>query len=163
MACSLARTLDIAGEWWTPMIVRDLWMGVRRFDDIQQNLGLSRKVLSDRLSTLVREGVVEKRQYQDRPPRHEYVLTAKGNELFEVFLALIAWGDRWTAEEAGPPMLYRHRECGENSHAEVICSSCGERLHARDVRIEPGPGARVGRGTYVLEGLLERSGKRQAS
>jgi DNA-binding HxlR family transcriptional regulator len=156
MACSLARSLDVAGEWWTPMIVRDVWMGVRRFDDIQHNLGLSRKVLADRLNTLVREGVLERRPYQERPQRHEYVLTDKGKELMEVFLALIAWGDRWTAEEVGPPMLFRHKRCGEVTRAEVICSRCGEPLHAREVRIEPGPGARVDRGTRALELLLAR-------
>jgi len=155
MACSLARSLDVAGEWWTPMIVRDVWMGVRRFDQIQHDLGLSRKVLADRLDTLVREGVVERRPYQERPTRYEYVLTDKGRELMDVLLALIAWGDRWTAEEAGPPMLLRHKRCGELTHAEVTCSCCGEPLHAREVRLEPGPGARVGRGTRRLEQLWE--------
>jgi DNA-binding HxlR family transcriptional regulator len=159
MACSLARSLDVAGEWWTPLIVRDIWLGRRRFDQIQQNLELSRKVLADRLDTLVREGVLERRRYQERPPRDEYVLTTKGRELMEVFLALIAWGDRWTAGDAGPPMLVRHRECGKLVKPEVTCSSCGEPLHAKEVRLEPGPGAREGRGTRGLEGWA-KSGQR---
>jgi DNA-binding HxlR family transcriptional regulator len=155
MACSLARSLDVGGEWWTPLIVRDIWFGVRRFDEIQRDLGLSRKVLTDRLNTLVREGVVERRRYQDRPPRDEYVLTAKGRELMEAFFTLIGWGDRWTADDAGPPMLLRHERCGETVHAEVTCSSCGEPLRAREVRLEPGPGARVGPGTRRVADLLE--------
>src|ERR671925_2049104 len=93
MACSLARTLDIAGEWWTPLILRDLWLGRRRFEEIQANLEVSRKLLADRLETLVREGIVERRLYQERPPRQEYRLTEKGNELVAaVVLPLIAWG-----------------------------------------------------------------------
>ena len=155
MACSLARSLDVAGEWWTPLIVRDLWMGVRRFEQIQHNLGLSRKVLADRLDTLVREGVVERRPYQQRPIRHEYVLTDKGRELMDVLLALIAWGDRWTAGDDGPPAHFRHKACGELTRAEVTCSCCGESLHAREVRLEPGPGAHVGRGTRPLARLLK--------
>ncbi len=155
MACSLARSLDVAGEWWTPLIVRDVWLGIRRFDEIQHNLGLSRKVLADRLDTLVREGVLERRRYEERPPRDEYVLTAKGKELMEAFFTLIDWGDRWTAEDVGPPMLLRHKRCGDVVHAEVTCSSCGEPLRAKEVRLEPGPGARVGRGTRRLADLLD--------
>jgi DNA-binding HxlR family transcriptional regulator len=147
MACSLARTLDVAGEPWTPLILRDLWLRRTRFDEIQANLGLSRKLLTDRLETLVREGAVERRAYQDRPARYEYVLTDRGEELVEGFLVLISWGDRWRSEEAGPPWLMRHKSCGENVAAEVRCSCCGERLHARDVRLEPGPGAEDGWGT----------------
>ena len=150
MACSLARSLDVAGEWWTPLIVRDVWDGRTRFDEIQENLGLSRKVLADRLDTLVREGVLERRPYQDRPPRHDYVLTEKGRELMSAFLTLIGWGDRWQAGRAGPPMLLRHESCGAAVDAEVRCSHCGEPLHADEVHLEPGPGARVGRGTRPL-------------
>jgi DNA-binding HxlR family transcriptional regulator len=162
MACSLARSLDVAGEWWTPLIVRDVWMGVRRFDEIQHNLGISRKVLADRLETLVDEGVVERRPYQERPLRHEYVLTPKGRELMEAFFTLIGWGDRWEADAAGPPMLLRHRSCGETVHPQITCSSCGEPLTTKDVRLEPGPGARAGPGTRRLEDLLEHARPRSA-
>jgi DNA-binding HxlR family transcriptional regulator len=160
MACSLARTLDVAGEWWTPLILRDIWFGCRRFDEIQHDLGLSRKVLADRLDTLVREGLLERRPYQERPLRHEYVLTAKGKDLMDALFALIAWGDRWTAEEVGPPMLLRHKRCGETAHAEVTCSCCGEPLHADEVRLEAGPGARVGRGSRLVPRLLAASPER---
>jgi DNA-binding HxlR family transcriptional regulator len=150
MACSMARTLDVAGEWWSPLIVRDVWLGRTRFDEIQDNLGLSRKVLADRLETLVGEGVLERRPYQERPPRYDYLLTEKGRELMDAFLTLIGWGDRWTSEKAGPPWLLRHTSCGEVVDPKVTCSSCGEQLHADEVRLEPGPGARLGRGTRPL-------------
>jgi len=150
MACSLARTLDIAGEWWTPLVLRDIWRGRTRFDEIQDNLGVSRKLLADRLETLVREGVVERVPYQERPTRYEYVLSPKGKQLWEAFMPLIAWGSRWTSGEAGPPALARHELCGELMIPRVTCSHCGERLRADDVRQEPGPGARIGRGTRPL-------------
>jgi len=153
MACSLARTLDIAGEWWTPLIVRDVWFGARRFDQIQSDLGLSRKVLAERLRTLVAEGILERQPYQQRPVRHKYVLTERGRELMQAFFGLMAWGDRWTAEDVGPPMLLRHERCGEIAHAEVMCSSCGEPLRSEETRIARGPGARVGRGSRYVAHL----------
>ena len=150
MACALARTLDIAGEWWTPLVVRDIWLGRTRFDEIQANLELSRKLLADRLETLVREGVVERVLYQERPERYEYVLTAKGKELMMAFMPLIAWGSRWTSGDAGPPSLARHDRCGALMRPDVTCSHCGERLLADEISLEPGPGTRIGRGTRPL-------------
>ena len=147
MACSLARSLDIGGEWWTPLILRDIWMRRNRFDEIQDNLEVSRKLLANRLETLVTAGAIERRLYSERPPRYEYYLTQRGKELMEALLVLISWGDRWQAEDAGPPMLMRHKTCGEAVEAHATCSCCGERLHADDVRLEPGPGARSGWGS----------------
>jgi len=141
MACSIARTLEIAGEPWSPLVIRDVWVGITRFDDIQRDLGISRKVLTERLKWLVAQGVLEQRAYSERPPRHDYVLTRKGLELCDVLLAITAWGDRWTAGTAGPPVLLRHRTCGELTHAELRCARCGEPLHAGDVDVEAGPGA----------------------
>lgn len=143
MACSIARTLEVAGEPWSPLIIRDVWAGLTRFDEIQGDLGISRKVLTERLKWLVAHGVLEQRPYSERPPRHEYRLTQKGWELADVLLAIIAWGDRWTAGEAGPPVLLRHRTCGHQTHAELRCAHCGRSLHAKDVEVEPGPGAKV--------------------
>jgi DNA-binding HxlR family transcriptional regulator len=143
MTCSLARTLDVAGEWWTPLIVRDVWFGRTRFDEIQENLGLSRKLLADRLETLVREEILFRKLYQERPPRHEYRLTQKGKELMVVLLAVLNWGDRWVSGD-GPPLLLRHLGCGEIAEAQVRCSECGEPLHLNEVMLEPGPGLRVG-------------------
>ena len=150
MACSLARSLEIAGEWWTPLVLRDIWMGRTRFEEIQTNLDISRKLLAERLDTLVREGVLRRQRYETRPPRYEYRLTEKGEELMVVLLALLSWGDRWTAKKAGPPALIRHLGCGETVEAEVKCSSCGEALRARDVLLEPGPGLKFGRGARPL-------------
>lgn len=156
MACSLARSLDVAGEWWTPLVVRDIWMGRHRFEEIQRNLEVSRKLLADRLDTLVSEGAVERRQYLEHPPRYEYHLTDKGKELMEALLVLISWGDRWAAGKAGPPMLIRHKGCGRTVDADVTCSHCGERLTADEVRLEPGPGARDGWGTRGIDRMRSK-------
>lgn len=141
MACSIARTIAVVGEPWSPLIIRDVWVGIRRFDELQRDLGISRKVLTERLAWLTEQGVLERRPYSDRPPRHEYVLTRKGLEFTEVLMAISAWGDRWTAGAAGPPVLRRHRSCGEHVSAEVRCSHCGELLHGDEVDVEPGPGS----------------------
>jgi DNA-binding HxlR family transcriptional regulator len=143
MACSIARTLDIAGEPWSPLIIRDVWVGMRRFDEIQRDLGVSRKVLAERLRWLVEQGILEQRAYSLRPLRHEYVLTEKGAELCDVLLAITAWGDRWTAGDAGPPVLLRHRPCGQLTRAELRCARCGGVLHASEVEVEPGPGGAI--------------------
>jgi DNA-binding HxlR family transcriptional regulator len=159
MTCSIARTLDIAGEWWSPLILRDVHLGITRFDDLRRDLGISRKVLAERLERLVEQGVLERRAYSEHPPRHDYLLTEKGRELVAVLLAMVAWGDRWTAEDAGPPILLRHQACGELTHAEIRCARCGEPLRADEVTVEPGPGGGSGRGTRVVaERLAAASG-----
>ncbi|HKE74642.1 MAG TPA: helix-turn-helix domain-containing protein [Acidimicrobiales bacterium] len=135
--CSLARTVDILGDWWTPLVLRDCYMGVRRFDDFQRSLGIGRNILAQRLGRLVDEGLLERRPYQDHPPRHEYVLTDKGRDFFPVVAAIMAWGDRWLAGEAGPPLALHHTTCDHDTHAEVVCSACGEALALRDVRARP--------------------------
>jgi DNA-binding HxlR family transcriptional regulator len=140
MACSIARTLDIAGEPWSPLIVRNVWVGITRFDALQRDLGISSKVLTERLNWLVGHGVLERRAYSERPLRHDYVLTEKGLELCDVLLAISAWGDRWTAGDAGPPAVFLHRGCGRLTHVELRCAQCGEPLRARDVEVQPGPG-----------------------
>jgi len=140
MTCSIARSLAVAGEPWSPLVLRDVWVGVNRFDDLQRDLGVSRKVLTERLKHLVEEGMLERQAYSTRPARYEYVLTRKGLEFIDVLMAMAAWGDRWTAGEAGPPVLRRHRACGQVSQVELRCSVCGEALHAADVDVEPGPG-----------------------
>src|SRR2546422_7515819 len=97
MNCSVARTLDAVGEWWTMLIVRDAFLGIHRFEDFQRRLGIARNVLSARLQTLVEHGILERCRYQDHPPRHEYCLTEKGMELYPVVVSLMRWGDKWTA------------------------------------------------------------------
>jgi DNA-binding HxlR family transcriptional regulator len=141
MACSIARTLDVIGEPWSPLILRDIFVGMNRFEQIQQDLGISRKVLTERLKWLVESGVLERHAYSRRPPRHEYRLTAKGTELCDLLLVMVRWGDRWLAGEAGPPVLYRHQDCGSISHAELRCSSCGGAMSVNTIDVLPGPGA----------------------
>jgi DNA-binding HxlR family transcriptional regulator len=140
MACSIARTLDVIGEPWSPLILRDVFAGIRRFEQIQQDLGISRKVLTERLKWLVDNDVLERREYSNRPPRHEYVLTTKGTELCDLLMVMVRWGDRWLAGEAGPPVLYRHHACGEISHVDLRCSVCDQPMHGDDIDILSGPG-----------------------
>lgn len=138
--CSIARAVDLLGDWWTPLILREAYYGTRRFDDFQQNLQIGRNILSQRLARLVEEGIFDKVPYQDRPLRHEYRLTDKGRDFFGVLMAMMAWGDRWLATEDGPPVQLHHRPCGHASHAEVVCSECKEPLELRDVAARLGPG-----------------------
>lgn len=141
MTCSIARTLDVIGEPWSPLILRDIYLGITRFEQIQQDLGISRKVLAERLKWFVENNVLERRAYSDRPPRSDYVLTAKGSGLCDLLVVMARWGDRWMAGEAGPPVLHRHHGCGEVSHVEPRCSICGGLMHATDIDVLPGPGA----------------------
>src|SRR3954451_8743898 len=141
MACSIARTLDVIGEPWSPLILRDVWVGMTRFEQIQGDLRISRKVLTERLQWLVESGVLERRQYETHPPRYEYALTTKGTELVGLLMVMVAWGDRWADNGAGPPVLYRHHACGQISHVELRCAHCGEPMRADDVELLPGPGA----------------------
>ena len=141
MACSIARTLDVIGEPWSPLILRDVWVGFTRFEQIQADLGISRKVLAERLAWLVQSGVLAREQYSARPPRHEYVLTEKGAQLCDVLLVMAGWGDRWLAGAAGAPVLYRHHSCDHIARAEVRCSHCGDALGVDNIDALPGPGA----------------------
>ena len=140
MTCSIARSLAVAGEPWSPLVLRDVWVGINRFDDLQRDLGISRKVLAERLKHLVEEGMLERRLYSERPARYEYVLTRKGFEFVDVLMVMAQWGDRWTAGDAGPPVLRRHRACGKVTQIELRCAECGEIVTSSDVDVEPGPG-----------------------
>ncbi|HEX6444714.1 MAG TPA: helix-turn-helix domain-containing protein [Streptosporangiales bacterium] len=140
MTCSIARTLGIIGEPWSPLILRDVWVGFTRFEEIQADLGISRKVLTERLNHLVEHGVLERRPY-DRRPRYAYALTEKGTELLDLLMVMVAWGDKWLADKAGPPVLYRHHACNQISQVDLHCTHCGEPMHADNVELLPGPGA----------------------
>lgn len=141
-ACSVARTLKILGDPWTFLVLREAFFSVRRFDEIQARLDIARNILADRLSILVRNGVLERRPYQSRPKRLEYRLTDKGRGLYPSIAAMIAWGDRWLADETGPPLALRHKGCGEVFTPVIACSACGQAVSAREVTWSDGPGAR---------------------
>jgi DNA-binding HxlR family transcriptional regulator len=143
--CSLARTVSVIGDRWTLLILRDCFLRVRRFEEFQARLGITRHVLADRLRKLVRAGVLERSAYQTRPRRHEYRLTDKGLDLFPVVLAVVHWGDRHLAGKRGRPLLHEHRDCGHTFDPVVTCSACGEALTARAVRVKPGPGGKRAR------------------
>lgn len=141
-ACSLARALAVVGDRWTLLVLREAFLRVRRFDEFAARLGIARRVLAARLALLTAEGVLEKVQYEARPPRYEYRLTEKGLGLYPVILSLVHWGDAHYAGRAGPPMLHRHRACGHDFRSVLTCSECGEAFGARDVEVRPGPGAK---------------------
>ncbi len=141
MNCSVAQCLEVIGEWWSMLIIRDVFLGVRRFDDFQSRLGISRNILTTRLTTLVDAGILEKVPYQDRPVRYEYRLTAKGRDLWPVLTTMREWGDRWAAPR-GAPLELVHQACGETMVLHHTCRSCGEAVDSRSVRARPGPGAR---------------------
>jgi DNA-binding HxlR family transcriptional regulator len=155
--CSLARTLEVIGDWWSPLVIRDLYLGLDRFDQLVADLGISRNLLTDRLETLVAGGVVERTAYQERPVRYRYSLTDAGRELVPVLLALTAWGDRHrdTSGE-GAPLRVRHDACGRTTTPTVSCSACGGPITGDDVTMRPGPGGRAAPGTALLAELFSR-------
>jgi DNA-binding HxlR family transcriptional regulator len=141
--CSIARTLQVVGERWTLLVLREVFTGTRRFEEIQRHLGVATNILSDRLQTLVDEGILERRALVDRGDRAEYRLTEKGLDLNPILLELMRWGDRWDVPAAGPPMLVEHVDCGHETHAVQTCAHCGGPLTARNVRVHPGPSAQA--------------------
>ena len=142
--CSVARALEVVGERWTLLVLRDIFLGSRRFDAVQRHLGVARRVLQSRLERLLEHGVIEKVPYQERPVRHEYRLTPKGIDLWPTIVSLLQWGDRHALSPAGRPVLLRHKECGGEVDGHRICTACGMPLEARDVRAVAGPGAAAG-------------------
>lgn len=138
--CSIARTMDLLGDWWTPLVLRESFYGIRRFDEFQQSLGIARNTLTDRLTRLVDEGLLEKQAYQTQPVRYDYVLTEKGRDFYGVLAAMSRWGDRWLSGENGPPITFHHHACGHDTHAEVVCAECREPIQANDTSMRLGPG-----------------------
>ncbi len=154
MHCSMARALDVIGDPWTPLVLRDVYLGLVRFDHIATDLGISRNLLTQRLAHLVDRGVLARRRYQDRPERYEYTLTESGRELVPVLMALTAWGDRWVGPEQGPPLRFRHA-CGQIIVPTVSCPACGEEISATDVTPIAGPGRRSAPGTALVGRQVE--------
>ena len=137
--CSVARSWVVLGERWTMLVLRECFNRTRRFEAFQAHLGIARNVLTDRLATLVDEGILERRQYQDRPPRFEYRLTEKGLDLYPVLVSIMKWGDKWQSDNK-PPVRLVHTLCDHDANPKLVCSHCGEELRAREVRPEAGPG-----------------------
>lgn len=138
--CSVARALEAIGDRWTMLVIRDAFLGVRRFEDFQRDLGVARNILTDRLARLVDDGILERRRYQEKPERFEYRLTEKGVDLWPVLVSLMKWGDRHAAP-GGPPTLITHRDCGGEVDARFRCTKCGAGVDARTAEARPGPAA----------------------
>jgi DNA-binding HxlR family transcriptional regulator len=137
--CPVAQALECIGEWWSLLIIRDAFRGLRRFEAFQASLGIARNMLSRRLKALVAAGILEKRAYSQRPLRHEYRLTAKGRELLPVLVSLLVWGNRWTAPASGPTTLLVDRTTGEK--LEPYLAAAGSPLRHDEIGLAAGPGA----------------------
>ncbi|MAC35629.1 MAG: transcriptional regulator [Haliea sp.] len=155
--CSVARALSVVGERWTLLILRDAFLGTRRFEQFQHNLGITRHRLSERLGKLVEQGVLVRVPYSERPLRHEYRLTRKGLALYPVLMSLSRWGDEWMADERGAPLEYVHRRCGKRTHPQLSCSECGETL--RPEHVQP----RLGHALQILADELALDGETDLS
>jgi DNA-binding HxlR family transcriptional regulator len=141
--CSIARALEVVGERWTLLILRDAILGLQRFDEFQADLGIATNVLSSRLKRLTDEHVLERVPDPDRPGRQRYVLTEKGAQLGPALIALLKWGDRHYPAPGGPPRLTLHAGCGGSFGADLLCDRCGQPLRPGEVDLQPGPGARA--------------------
>lgn len=133
--CPIARTTDLVGDWWTPLVMRQAFLGCRRFDQFQESLGVSRAVLTTRLDRLVEEGMLERCPYQERPVRHEYRLTDKGRAFWDVLAAMWRWGQDWLPDEADPVLV--DRKTGERVRPRVVDEATGEPLDLRRLTLRP--------------------------
>ena len=135
-ACSVAATLEVVGDPWTLLILRDAFRGIRRFEQWQERLGVARNVLAARLKALVENGVLTTRLYSERPPRKEYLLTPKGRDLRAVLLTMAEWGGKHVYGEGAAPNVFVHDACGHEFHAKLVCEACGEGLGRGDLTYE---------------------------
>lgn len=142
--CSVARVVDLMGDWWTPLVLRECFYGIKKFGDFQTRLGIGKNILTQRLERLVKDGLLVKVPYQERPVRYDYKLTPMGRELFSVVCALMRWGDDWLAEPSGPPVILVDRRTGKPVKPLVVDEYTGEKLEARHVYATPGPGTPEG-------------------
>lgn len=139
LPCSIEATLDLVGDRWTLLILRDIFRGVHRFSRLHEDLGIAKNLLTDRLARLVDHGILHKVPYQERPPRFEYRLTAKGMDLSPALVALMGWGDRW-ALDGEPPTLLVHDTCRTPLEQVLLCPTCDETVRPTHIRSRPGPG-----------------------
>jgi DNA-binding HxlR family transcriptional regulator len=139
--CSVARTVAVIGDRWTLLILRECFLRIRRFEEFQSRLGITRHLLSERLKKLVRFGVLRRAPYQESPVRYEYILTQRGLDLYPIVMAIVHWGDTHMVDERGRPVIHEHKNCGKMFDPVMVCSECGEPLHAKQVHVHSGPGA----------------------
>jgi DNA-binding HxlR family transcriptional regulator len=138
--CSIARALEVVGERWTLLVLREALFGKNRFDEFREALGIAPNVLTIRLERLTEEGLLKRVRYRERPERFAYHLTPKGQELAPILLLLMKWGDRHYPEPDGPPVITKHRDCGGNVDASLRCDTCGAQVSVAELAIVPGPG-----------------------
>jgi DNA-binding HxlR family transcriptional regulator len=139
--CAVGGALEIVGDRWTMTVLRELFLGIRRFGEIQRNTGAAKNILADRLQSLVANGILVRELYQERPARYEYRLTEKGLDLYPILIGLMAWGAKHAPAAAEPLVLVQHRACGTIGLPELTCTACGEQVGPRDMRAVAGPGA----------------------
>lgn len=155
--CSVARSLAVVGDRWTLLVLCDCFLGVRRFEEFRERLGLSRTTLTERLNLLELEGVLSKIPYQEKPSRYEYRLTEKGRDLYPIIISLMHWGDNYYPDAAGPPIIHSHQNCGQDFTPVIACSECNEELDPREtvarVRKTKGRSSPVPRGPMVRQSL----------
>jgi DNA-binding HxlR family transcriptional regulator len=138
--CTIARSVDLLGEGWTLLVIRQACLGTRRFEDFQRELAIGRNILTLRLNRLVDEGLLRRVEYQQRPVRHEYRLTEKGRDVYPILAAMAAYGDKWLVGPEGTPLVLHHTGCDHDMHAMVTCSKCAQPIDVREVQARPGPG-----------------------
>lgn len=139
-ACSIARALAIFGDRWTLLILRDAFMRVRRFSEFQKSLGITKHRLSDRLNRLVDTGILTKELYDEKRSRYHYRLTTKGLDLYPILMSVVQWGDKWTSDQGGSPLIFTHKSCGHASKPRLVCDHCHEDVDAKEMIPGPGPG-----------------------
>lgn len=135
-SCSIDAALAVVGDRWSILILRDMFKGIRRFEEIQRDLAIPRAVLTERLRRLVDAGVLDRREYQQRPTRHEYRLTAMGRELSPILVSLMHWGDRWLGD-GDPPVSLVHKDCGTPVELDYYCWECSTSFTPADIRSVP--------------------------
>lgn len=138
--CTIARTADLVGDGWTLLVLREAFYGETRFDAFIASLGIARNTLTDRLRVLVDAGLLERREYQTEPVRHEYLLTESGRDFFPVMAAMKTWGDRWMNHGKELPVILSHEPCGHDLEAVVVCAHCGAAVASGQTHAHAGPG-----------------------
>lgn len=148
--CPIARAVDVLGDGWTLLLLREACLGTRRFDDFQRHLGIGRNILARRLQQLVDDDLLTKVPYSEHPVRHEYRLTAKGRDVFPILAAMAAWHDRWNPADAGRLLQLHHTACDHDMHAEVVCSHCADPFDVKAVSATThATGAGAGPGSFT--------------